>query len=94
MANNLVIAVETVEGALEGVGENEASDEVANSDLPLSELGLKVDVPIGLEGVEKDLAIGALDHRFEVVLVHGDVHGIGPRSLVRADAQIRNTLPQ
>ena len=48
MANNLVVAVESVEGALEGV-EQQAANEIANSDLAILQLGLKVDVPIGFE---------------------------------------------
>ena len=73
MANNLVIAVEAVEGALEGVGEHQAANEVANGDLAILQLGLKVDVPIGFEGVEEDLAVGGSPHGVEVVPVVCDL---------------------
>ena len=91
MANNLVIAVEAVEGALEGVGEQQAANEIANGDLAILQLGLKVDVPICFEGVEEDLPIAGFHDGVEVVAIVCDFQGISPGSLVGADTKVRNT---
>ena len=87
VAHHLVVAVHAIEAALEGVGEHQAADEVTNRDLPVLQLGLEIHVPIGLEGVEVNLAVGALDHRDEVVPVHGDIHGIGAGRFVGLNTQ-------
>ena len=91
MANNLVVAVESVEGALEGVGEQQAANEIANGDLAILQLGLKVDVPIGFEGVEEDLPVGGLHDGVEIVAIVCDFQGVSPGSLVGADTKVRNT---
>ena len=78
MANNLVVAVEAVEGALEGVREHQAANEVANRDLAILQLGLKVDVPICFEGVEEDLPVGGFHNGVEVVPVVCNFQGVSP----------------
>ena len=94
MADNLVVAVEAVEGALEGVGEHQAADEIANGDLAVLQLGLEVDVPIGLEGVEEDLPVTGFNDGVEVVAIVGDFQGVSPGSLIGADTNVRNTRSQ
>ena len=82
VAHNLVIAVEAIKGALKRVRQGQATNEVANGDLTVLELGLKVDVSIALKGVKEDLSVGTFNHRVEVVPVIGDVQGVSPRALV------------
>ena len=94
MTDNFVVAVEAVEGALEGVGEHQAANEVANGDLAILQLGLKVDVPICFEGVEEDLPVGGFHDGVEIVPIVCDLQGVGPGSLIGADTEIRNTSPQ
>ena len=94
MAYDFVVAVEAVKRACERVREGQATDEVANGDLPILELGLKVDVAIALEGVEKDLPVGAFDDRVQVVPVVSDFQRVSPRALIGSDTQIRHTSSQ
>jgi hypothetical protein len=85
MANHLVVAVEAIKTSLEGVGEAEATNEIADSDLTVSELGFQIHVPIGLEGVEINLPVSPFNHGLQIVRIHGDVHGIGPWHLFGCD---------
>ena len=86
VAHHLVIAVEPVEGAGEGVGEAEAANEIAHGDLAVAQLRFQEAVAVALEGVEKDLAIRRLNHCLEVVGVHRLVEGYNLEVFVRAHA--------
>ena len=90
MANHLVVAVHAIKASLEGVGETEPTNEIADSDLTVSQLGFEVHVPILLEGVEINLPVGAFNHGFQIVGIHGDVHGIRPWHLFGCDPQCRH----
>ena len=78
VADNFVVAVEAVKGALEGVREQQAANEIANGDLAILQLGLKVDVPIRFEGVEEDLPITRFHDGVEVVPIVCNLQGISP----------------
>ena len=86
VAHHLVIAVEPVEGAGEGVGEAEAANEIAHGDLAVAQLRFQEAVAVALERVEEDLAIRRLNHRLEVVGVHRLVEGYNLEVFVRAHA--------
>ena len=86
VAHHLVVAVEPVEGAGEGVREAEAADEIAHGDLTVAQLRFQEAVAVALKSVEKDLAIRRLNHCFEVLGVHRLVEGYDLEVFVRAHA--------
>jgi hypothetical protein len=90
VADHLVVAVDAIKASLEGVGEAEPTNEIADSDLTVSQLGFQIHVSIGLKGVEINLPVSAFNHCFQIVGIHGDVHGIRPWHLFGCDPQSRH----
>ena len=87
VAGHLVVAVEGVEAAVEGVRQAERADEVPHGDLTVAQLGFKGVVAIDLEGVEEDLAVSRFNHEVLIFAIHRLVHGHGFGILVRAHAK-------
>ena len=61
MAGHLFIAVVAVNPIQEPGGEGKAPHEFAHADLATAQLGFEDPLAINLEGVEKELAVGAFN---------------------------------
>ena len=87
VAGHLVVVVEVVKTAGEGVGETQGANEVTHRDLAVAQLRLQGAIPVHLEGMEEDLAVGRFNHEVLIFAIHGLLHGNGLRVLIRTHAQ-------
>ena len=61
MARYFLIAIATVDPTKKPFGENQTFHKLLDRDLASTQLGFKCEIAVCLEGVEEQLAVGALD---------------------------------